>query len=152
MDDSVLILRTLNEDMTSHGGFVWPSSGFVEALDWNPAPVCGGGLHGLLWGEGSHGYLDLSETAKWVVFRAKLNDVAHGSGDLMNKCKAKCGVVEYCGDRDGAVQYVVTHGGTGKRVVFGTATAGYRGTATAGYRGTATAGDRGTATAGDRGT
>jgi hypothetical protein len=43
-------------------------------------------------------------------------------------------------------------GGSGRALVGGTATAGYRGTATAGDGGTATAGVGGTATAGYRGT
>jgi hypothetical protein len=150
--NTVLILRTCSADLTSYAGFRWPASGPVEAPDWNPAPVCGGGLHGLLWGEGSVSYMDLSEGAKWLVFRASAEEVTHGAGDMQDKCKARRGVVEFCGNRDGAVAYLLANGAAGRAVVFGTATAGYRGTATAGYGGTATAGDEGTATAGYRGT
>ena len=149
--ETALILRTCSADMTSYGGFQWPTSGPVECAVWNPKHVCGNGLHGLLWGEGSISYLDLSESAKWIVFRAALSDIATGSGDLIDKCKARAGVVEYCGDRPGAIAYLLANGACGKAVVFGTATAGYSGTATAGNYGTATAGDSGTATAGDSG-
>ena len=138
--ETALILRTCNADMTSYGGFRWPTSGQVEAPDWNPAHVCGGGLHGLLWGEGSVQYLNLSDDAKWIVFRALLSDVAHGTGELMDKCKARRGIVELCGSRDEAIAFLIANGASGKMVVFGTATAGYRGTATAGDRGTVTAG------------
>ena len=149
---TALILRTCAADMTSHGGFRWPDSGPVEAPDFVASMRCGHGLHGLLWGEGSVQYLDLSPDAKWLVFRAALDDIQHGEDDLRDKCKARKGVVEYCGDRDGAIAYLLTNGAVGRKVVFGTATAGYSGTATAGDSGTATAGDSGTATAGDLGT
>ena len=149
---TALILRTCAADMTSHGGFRWPDSGPVEAPDFVASMRCGHGLHGLLWGEGSVQYLDLSPDAKWLVFRAALDDIQHGEDDLRDKCKARKGVVEYCGDRDGAIAYLLTNGAVGRKVVFGTATAGYSGTATAGDSGTATAGDSGTATAGVGGT
>ena len=50
---NVLILRSCHADMASCGGFQWPSSGPVEADDWDGVqPVCGGKLNGFLWGEG----------------------------------------------------------------------------------------------------
>ena len=125
--ETALILRTCSADMTSYGGFKWPKKGAVKAEIWNPAHVCGDGLHGLLWGEGSASYLDLSPEAKWVVFRAALSDIAHGTGELTDKCKARCGTVEYCGEREGAIAYLIANGAAGKLVVFGTATAGHSG-------------------------
>ncbi len=150
--ETALILRTCAADMTSYNGFVWPKSGPVKCPDWKPMMQCGHGLHGLLWGEGSAQYLDLSADARWLVFRAALTDLMHGEGELTDKCKAARGTVEYCGDRDGAIAFLYANGAAGKAVVFSTATAGDRGTATAGERGTATAGYRGTATAGYSGT
>ena len=166
--ETVLVLRTCNADMTSYGGFVWPTTGPVEAPDWEPTMKCGHGLHGLLWGEGSIHYLDLSPTAKWLVFRGLASDIAHGDGDLTEKCKSRRGTVEYCGTREGAVAYLFAHGAAGKAVVFGTSTSGdrgtstsgdggtstsgYRGTSTSGYGGTSTSGDGGTSTSGYRGT
>lgn len=138
LENTVLILRTCSADMLSHGGFRWPESGPVEVPDWNPKHVCGGGLHGLLWGEGSVSYLNLDELAKWIVFRAQMADLAHGTGELIDKCKARAGTVEYCGCRDGAISYLMANGAAGKAVVFGTATAGDSGTATAGYSGVIT--------------
>jgi|HubBroStandDraft_4_1064222.scaffolds.fasta_scaffold02568_11 hypothetical protein len=64
MSERVLILRTCAADMSSHNGFRWPEAGPVECADWNPAHVCGGGLHGLLWGEGSAGNLSSDADAK----------------------------------------------------------------------------------------
>ena len=114
-DGTVLILRTCNADMTSYGGFVWPTSGPVEAPDWEPTMVCGHGLHGLLWGEGSERYLSALSDAKWLVFRTAASDVMHGDGELTDKCKARRGVVEYCGDRAGAIGYLMANGDGGRQ-------------------------------------
>ncbi len=144
----MLILKTVNADMTAYNGFKWPAAGPVSCPDWNPAPTCGGGLHGLPWGEGNGELLSWEADAKWLVFEADDAQVVCFDG----KCKTPAGTVVYCGDRFGATQYIADHGGAGRAIVGGTATAGAWGTATAGAWGTATAGDRGTATAGDRGT
>ena len=141
----MLILRTCYADMTSRGGFVWPTDGPVEAPDWDPELRCGGGLHGLLWGEGDGQLLDWSPTARWLV--VEVDEYA----DLKGKVKFPRGRVVHCGDRASATAYMVERA-PGKAVVGATVTAGYRGTATAGDYGTATAGYRGTATACDYGT
>ncbi len=151
-----LMLRTCGADMSSHGGFVWPESGFVEAPDWDPAPRCGGGLHGCLWGEGDPTAVWYwGDDARWLVCEVDLRDVV----DLGGKVKVPRAWVVYCGDRDGATRYLLDRA-PGRAVIgaavtagnYGTATAGYGGTSTAGDYGTATAGDYGTATAGDYGT
>lgn len=47
---SVLVLRTCHVNMSSRTNFIWPKSGYVEAPDWSPAPMCGNGLHSrILW-------------------------------------------------------------------------------------------------------
>jgi hypothetical protein len=144
----VLVLRTCAADLTSFGGFRWPASGPVKALDWDPAPRCGHGLHGFLWGEGDGGLASWAEDARWLVVRVLATEIV----DLGGKVKFPQGEVIFCGDRLGATTYIATHGGAGRAIIGGTATAGVRGAATAGYHGTATAGDHGTATAADRGT
>src|SRR5437660_6609964 len=57
----------LSKDGRSYGGFVWNDVGiWTDAPDWNPEPVCGGGLHGQGpggWGYGHEGSrLELVET------------------------------------------------------------------------------------------
>ena len=126
--NTVLILRTCNADMTSYGGFKYPKRGYVEAPDWKPTYTCGNKLHGLLWGEGSGEYLSWTIDAKCLVIRANVADVLHGHGDFVDKCGFRCGSVVYCGDRFGATSYIQAHGGRGRSIVGGTATAGYRGT------------------------
>ncbi len=160
---NVLCLRTCNADMTSHGGFVWPTSGPVACDDFDPSPVCGGGLHGLLWGEGAGALLNFAPDAVWLVFEAAADSVV----ELNGKIKVPSATVVKCGDRHEVTAWLaerapgraivgasVTAGDRGAATAGdrGAATAGYRGTATAGYRGTATAGYGGTATAGYGGT
>lgn len=148
MSDKVLVLRTCNADMTSYGGFRWPESGPVEAPDWDPWPVGGHGLHGLLWGVGGGALLDWSPLARWLVVEVEAASVV----DLGGKVKFPRGVVVHCGDRLSATQYIVENGADPARVVGYTATAGDGGTAIAGNYGTAMAGNRGAAIAGDYGT
>jgi len=151
-----LLLRTCSPTLTSHGDFVWPRLGPVEAPDWSPTPSCGQGLHGLLWGEGDASLLSTGTDALWQVVEVQTADVV----DLQGKVKVPRGDVVFTGPRDEAVNYLLTHGGQGHAVAFarimvgtyGTATAGDGGTATAGDDGTATAGAHGTATAGAHGT
>ena len=137
----VLVLRSCAADMASYDGqFKWPESGPVSCQDWKPAQSCGNGLHGWLWGEGDSSLGDFSEGSKWLVVSVEESLLV----DLGGKVKFPAGEVVFCGDRMAAGKYVVDNGGFGRRVISGTATAGYGGTATAGDGGTATAGYGGT--------
>ena len=62
-----LVLRTCDNNMQGYGGFQWPTNGEVSAPDWKSKPVCGNGLHGLLWANGSSKYLSRESDAKWLV-------------------------------------------------------------------------------------
>jgi len=62
-----LVLRTCDKNMQGYGGFQWPTNGEVSAPDWNSKVVCGNGLHGLLWGNGSSVNLSRERDAKWLV-------------------------------------------------------------------------------------
>ena len=123
-------LRSLHND----GSFAWPESGPVEAPDWNPKPVCGFGLHGLLWGVGSPGLWDAS--GAWVIVEAdEASVVSLENGD---KVKVPRGDVVHVGDRLSALAYLREHDHLheARRIYMGIATAGARGTATAGNYGT----------------
>jgi hypothetical protein len=141
------ILRTCDASMRAHGGFVWPTAGAVTCPDWNSRAECGGGLHGLLMGEGDASLTSSEPTAKWLVCAVWADDVVSIGSD---KVKVPRAFVVFCGERVDAVAEITRLGAT--KPIYGTATAGYAGTATAGVRGTATAGYAGTATAGVRGT
>jgi hypothetical protein len=117
-----------------------------------------------LWGEGAGNLLNWDVDAVWLIVEIDPTTAI----DLDGKIKFPSGVVVYCGTRETAPKWLSEHGGAGRAIASGTATAGYGGTATAGdsgtatagyggtatagYGGTATAGDSGTATAGDSGT
>ena len=80
-DGRMLVLRTCDAQMRSEHSpsFVWPTSGPVEAPDWDPDPDrdCGGGLHGLLWGCGNASMLSSSSTVRWLVVAVDPADIAN---------------------------------------------------------------------------
>ena len=111
----------------------------------------------MLWGEGIGNLFLWAANAKWLVVKAKVEDVVSSSGG--GKVRFRRGSVVHCGNQKSATEYIIANGANGAVIGavvtagnYGTATAGDRGTATTGYEGTATAGDGGTATTGDRGT
>ncbi len=126
-------LRTCGPNGESYAGFKWPLEvgARVEAPDWSPAPVCGGGLHGLLMGAGNGSLLRWDADAVWVVFSSDADAI-----DLDGKHKVPWGVVEYAGDRVGATTHIVSLGADPSRCVGYMVTAGDGGTATAGTGGT----------------
>lgn len=123
----MLVLRTCTADLTSYHGFKWPESGPVAAPDWRDDFNCGHGLHGLPWGEGDGSLLSWEEDAKWLVVEVLDETVKHGQGDMVLKCKFPAGEVVFCGDRQGATEYLYDHGGQGRNIVGFTATAGDEG-------------------------
>ena len=150
MSDSeyVLVLRTCDQDHRSYGGFQWPELGPVECPDWNPSPVCGGGLHGLLWGAGDASLVSFASDAVWKVVEVEGSAIV----DLGGKVKFPRGVVVYSGTRDGATRYIGEHEGETKGCHWISLTGGHRSALTGGYRSTLTGGDRSTLTGGDEST
>jgi hypothetical protein len=147
MGGKVLVLRTCAADMTSHGGFKWPTRGPVEAPDWNPQPVCGGGLHGALWGEGEGGLFNWNTDAKWLVVEVDKADIV----DLNGKVKFPRGVVKHCGDRMSATAWLAKRA-PGRAIIGAALTGGHWSTLTGGDESTLTGGDESTLTGGDRST
>ena len=131
------LLKTVAADGAADGDFVWPLEvgAEVTAPDWDPTPVCGGGLHGLLDGRGNGSLINWSTDAVWIVAEIPDDETVV---DLDGKVKVR--------------RCIVRHDGTATAGNRGTATAGDYGAATAGDDGTATAGVYGAATAGERGT
>ncbi len=144
------LLKTVRPDGAAWGGFRWTLDEGAEVIapDWDPTPVCGGGLHGLLNGAGNGSLINWSTDAVWIV--AEIPD-GETVVDLDGKVKVRRCIVRHVGDKTSAPEFLAAHGHT-EGVVAGTATAGNGGTAMAGNGGTATAGYGGTATAGYRGT
>jgi hypothetical protein len=110
----VLILRTtriVNGKLIAHGYFEWPTEpgSLVAAATWEPKRVCGGGLHGLKWGNGDVGFLNWADAdnqnpkaVAWQVVEAEENLVV----DMDGKCKFPYCRVVYTGDRSTACAIV----------------------------------------------
>ncbi len=141
----VLILRTCNSDLASHGGFQWPKSGHVKCPDWSPKAECGNGLHGLLWGQGDGCLLNWDGDARWLVVEVSGKSVV----DLGGKVKFPSGKVVYCGDRHGATSLVYDHSPAGTVVVGLIKDCGYGSTLTGGNRSTLTGGNGSVLTGGN---
>src|SRR5213075_1264052 len=79
----------------AHSGFFWPLTpgAKVKAPDWNQEPKCGGGLHGLLNGEGDWDLLNWAVDAVAILFEADPTTVV----DIGGKVKVPAGVVRLVG-------------------------------------------------------
>ena len=104
--DEVLILKCANRDGTSRNGFKWPLTvgATVEAPDWNPAPICGGGLHGWPWGLSLGDGQEPIWSGAWLVFGSAAKDVV----DLAGKCKAHKGTVRFVGSWNEAMLFILS--------------------------------------------
>ena len=145
-----LVLKVVGPNGESHGGFIWPIEvgATVEAPDWNPAPTCGHGLHGWLWGLGdlsAAGERALSGESVWLVLAVESVSVV----DLGGKVKFPRARIAARGDKTTLASIITTHRPANTPVpMFGQAAAGYAGQAAAGSRGQAAAGEAGQAAAG----
>ncbi|HLG99809.1 MAG TPA: hypothetical protein VKX49_26100, partial [Bryobacteraceae bacterium] len=101
----VLILKCVERDGSSYGGFRWPLEvgADVEAPDWNISAECGGGLHGWPWGFSMGDGREPDWSGKWIVFGSDPADVV----DLGGKVKAKRGTVRFVGDWQDATNFIL---------------------------------------------
>jgi hypothetical protein len=104
--ETVLVLRSSDKNRISSHSFQWPESGPVECTDWDPAPVCGHGLHGLLWGDGDWSLLNKDYDAVWQVVEVVADCIVPIDKD---KVKFPRGTVIYSGGIAGAVTMVLNH-------------------------------------------
>jgi hypothetical protein len=88
--EKVLVLRSCRVDGGSHNGWKYPltEGAVVEAPDWNPKAECGGGFHGLLWGQGSFSLMCWDDDAWFQVFECDAADVVKIGEE---KCKFRRG-------------------------------------------------------------
>ncbi len=100
MPAKTLVIRTCRADMKSHSDFVWPRQGRVECSDWDPAPKCGNGLHGLPWGNGDWSLLSSADDAIWQVVEVETKDIVSIDNA---KVKFPRGNVIYSGTRVDAI-------------------------------------------------
>ena len=153
--ETVLVLKSVNADLTSYNGFKWKENGIVKCKDFKDTEKCGNGLHGFLWGEGNGSLANWNKDAKWLVLKVDKDSII----DLDGKVKfPSCNVV-FCGNRKDATDYIILNGAKGSVIAsfvisgyYGTSISGDYGTSTSGYSGTSTSGDYGTSTSGHYGT
>ena len=109
--DHVLMVKCLNRDGTTHGGFRWPESGPVAPEKWSREPTCdSGGLFGWPWGvfidDGRHP----DACAEWLVFAAKPENVIALPGAKAKAVPSDGGElpeVVYRGSMAGAIAYTI---------------------------------------------
>ena len=102
----MVFLRTAALDGGSHNGFLWPREigALVEAPDWDPAPKCGGGLHGIADGLGDWALMrgPADTDALWYVCGARRAEAVEIDG----KVKVPRCVVLYVGAFAGAMEMI----------------------------------------------
>ena len=108
-DGEVLFLRFSNNDGKAHGGFQHPLKigATVTAPDWNPQPVCGGGIHGWPWGIGLGSGKDPDWNALWQVYGVSNLDEISSEIDGQPKCKFRAGILRFAGDWHAAMLFVL---------------------------------------------
>jgi hypothetical protein len=107
----VLLLKCVNADGTSYGGFKYPLEigAEVTAPDWDPANRCGGGLHGWAWGIGIGGGKAPIWDGIWLVLGCAPKDVVHvtidGGKEKARKATIRC--VTKPGDWQKATNFIL---------------------------------------------
>ena len=103
----VYVLKVLNPDMKAYGGFQWPEKGRVVAPDWDPRPICGGGLHGWLNGEGDtkvSNVIDIKNPLnRWLVLKVDEKEIVNIDNE---KVKFKSCTIIFNGTRDKAIDFL----------------------------------------------
>ena len=97
----VWIVKCVNNDGTSHDGFVWPESGPVRPLKCSRAADCdSGGLFGWAWGMRLGEGKEPDYRARWIVFSAPPDQVIEVAGKVKVAADTPDEVdcrVEFCG-------------------------------------------------------
>ena len=108
----VLLVKCINRDGTSHGGFIWPKSGPVKPEKWSRGDDCGsGGLFGWAWGVHCGIGRDPDACAEWIVFSALPENVILVDGDkskaVPSEDEKTLPEVVYRGTQAGAMYYTL---------------------------------------------
>ena len=135
--------------LTTRNNFIWPEKGPVEAPDFKPTFQRGHGLHGLLWGAGSLGYLD-GDTWLCVLVDADSDNLMTGQGELTDKCKFRAALDVSVGELSEVIGNIQRYAPAGTLINFAIqgCKEDSKSTQTAGDKSIQTAGDESTQTAG----
>ncbi len=110
----VFIVKVVENDGKSHGGFQWPLTvgAEVKPEKWSREPTCdSGGLFGWPWGFGVGEGKEPNANKTWIVFSALPKNVI-GNIKMGWKCKVvplddECAKVEYVGTQGGAMAFTI---------------------------------------------
>ena len=112
-DGYVLLVKCVTSDMTSYGGFAWPESGPVKPDAWSRKATCeSGGLFGWPLGIGVGLGKDIIPNERWLVFRAKPENVInieYGKAKAVPGEDGSLPEVVYCGTMAGAMWMTMKH-------------------------------------------
>lgn len=142
----VYVLSTCSSNMKIGEGLCYPKEGMVEDLSWVPDSGGNGKLAGLLWGAGDGSVLDWSPDAVWLVVR--VGEVSENMVVCSGSVQFGKGYVEYAGERNIAIDYIVEKGADPLYVVGATMEVGDDKVALTGYRGNSICGNGGFASSG----
>ena len=160
----MLFLKSLYADNRGYNGFLWPDKvgAIVESETWDPTPVCGGGLHGLINGNGSSQLLKTSPDAIWIAFESvdENGNPSDAEAVTIDYEKGKChrAIIRAIGSKKTATAWLMAQGCTYVHYAVkvatdnhGTATAGDWGIAVTERYGVAEAKNQGIAISDERG-
>jgi len=107
--EDVLVLRFVGKDGKSYNGFQHPLviGESVTAPDWNPAPICGGGIHGWAWGIGMGEGKDPDWDALWQVYACRPEDIT-GEIEHGQKVKFRTGRLVFLDTWNKAISFVLS--------------------------------------------
>ncbi|MGP8268925.1 MAG: hypothetical protein ACLQLH_02560, partial [Terracidiphilus sp.] len=77
----------------------------VTAPDWDPRPVCGGGIHAWPWAMSLGAGKDPEWDALWQVYGVKPDDIVPVEND--GKIKFRTGILRFLGTWNGAIDFVL---------------------------------------------
>ena len=107
-DGEALILRFSDKRGKAYRGVQHPLEigATVTAPDWNPEPVCGGGIHGWPWGIGLGSGKDPDWSALWQVYGVNPACITANIEDEP-KCKFREGVLRFSGTWHEAMLFIL---------------------------------------------
>ena len=145
-------IKSLPASRKAYDGFLWPDTAGVTVTcdDWNPAPICGGGLHAFKDGCGGGSLAHWDADAIWYLLSADTDAIIHIDNQ---KCKAPAWTIEAIGSHGEIVSALEARAPHTQHlpIMGATRTSGDKGQSTSGYYGQSTSGDKGQSTSGDYG-
>ena len=114
----MLFLKSLPPNRLARTKFLWPDlvGAIVQSTAWDPNPVCGDGLHGLINGDGNHGLLCDDADAVWYAFESvdQNGNPSDAEAVTIDYEKGKChrAIIRAIGSKKTATAWLMAQGCT----------------------------------------